>query len=244
MKPVIFLDIDDVLCLRYEGPDSHARTLDGMLWETGDDPTALAALPESEIWTRVFDANARANLSRLHAAVGPDVRYVISSSWAEIFSRTQICEVFRRTGLQFVVDNLHRGTPDSWATPRGKEVARNGFPSSAIRGFSTRSEEIACWLRMEAARSGNKPPYVILDDEVSGGSLRTGAHRGRVVMCARGEGFRRKELEQAVKALGACVKHDVGHVLDSPLHELRYSGEGAEDGEGVGYRKSPRALRL
>ncbi len=40
-------------------------------------------------------------------------------------------------------------------------------------------------------------------------------------MCARGEGFQRKELEQAVKTLSACVKHDVGHILDAPLPALR-----------------------
>jgi hypothetical protein len=167
MPPVVLLDIDHVLCLRYEGPDAHDRPLDGMLREAGDDPVALASLPDSEIWAKVFDPNARANLARLHAALCPDVRYVISSSWAEIFSRSQIAEVFRRTGLGFVVDNLDNDTPLSWVTPRGIAVARN----------ATRSDEIACWLRIEAARTGQKPPYVILDEEVSG--VRIPAERDR-----------------------------------------------------------------
>jgi len=107
-RPVVFLDIDDVLCVH--------RTLNTrqVLAALGSDETIDAA----QVWQQIFHAAARDNLRQLHEEFYP--WYVISSSWTLHLNREQLCETFRRTELQFVAENLH----ESWSTPRGDDSYR------------------------------------------------------------------------------------------------------------------------
>ncbi len=101
-KPIIFLDIDDVLCLNktYGGYDVIRAV-------RGEHPAPDA------VYREVFDAQACAVLKDVHMALDGQLRYVISSTWREAFTLEQLSEVFRRTGLGFVADALH----EAWHTP-------------------------------------------------------------------------------------------------------------------------------
>lgn len=116
MKPIVFLDFDDVLAVHQV--HTGYRVLD--VFTRGEQDA------ESELWANVFDAGARKNLRALHDAFGPC--YVISSSWASHLNRKQICEVLSRTGLQFVSENLS----EQWRTPRDL--------------VSNRLQEVEAWL--------------------------------------------------------------------------------------------------
>lgn len=107
-RPVVFLDIDDVLCVH---PTVNTRQVLAAL--TGDE-TANA----TEVWQQVFHAAARENLRQLHAEFAP--WYVISSSWTLHLTREQLCETFLRTELEFVAENLH----EHWQTPRDDDSYR------------------------------------------------------------------------------------------------------------------------
>ncbi|CAN7545533.1 HAD domain-containing protein [Duganella sp. LjRoot269] len=107
-RPVVFLDIDDVLCVH--------RTLN-----TRQVLAALAGnetVDATDVWQQVFHAAARENLRLLNDEFGP--RYVISSSWTLHLSREQLCETFRQTSLGFVAENLH----EFWCTPRDDDSYR------------------------------------------------------------------------------------------------------------------------
>lgn len=124
MRPVVFLDFDDVLA-------TH-RVHNG--WRVFDAFSlgSLDAFPE--LWRNVFDTVACRNLQTLHAEFEPS--YVISSSWASHLSRDETDEVLKRTELHFVERNLH----EHWRTPRD--------------GTSGRLTEIEEWLKLHAAADG------------------------------------------------------------------------------------------
>ena len=149
MRPVLFLDIDDVLCVH--------RTLNTR--------EVLAALADDE----TVDAASVEYLRQLHEEFSP--QYVISSSWTLHLDREQLCETFRRTGLEFVADNLHK----HWQTPRDKH------------GDSYRLVEIEGWLDAHALLE--LIPYLVIDDLVSGQSI-PGSHlEDRAVLCEAWKGF-------------------------------------------------------
>jgi hypothetical protein len=100
----------------------------------------------TSLWECLFDASACKNLRTLDDEFGPE--YVISFSWTSFLDRMQIVEVLRRTGIEFVVENLHA----EWRTPR--------------EAFPYRLTEVDVWLEMNTACSPR--PYVILDDLMSG----------------------------------------------------------------------------
>jgi len=78
-RPVVFLDIDDVLCVnRLYNTRQVLAVLDG-------DESINAC----EVWQQIFHASARANLRQLHDEFEPI--YVISSSWTLHLSREQLC---------------------------------------------------------------------------------------------------------------------------------------------------------
>lgn len=126
MKPIVFLDFDDVLAV-HQVHNGH-RVLDAFAagW--------MEVAPE--LWTSVFDAGARKNLLALHEEFGPN--YVISSSWASHLNRDQICEVLSRTGLQFVMENLS----DCWCTPRDSESGRLSEIEAWLEQHSSGSEPV------------------------------------------------------------------------------------------------------
>ena len=117
--PIVFLDIDDVLCINdpYGGSDA----LDAVEGRHAEPDRVLR---------EIFAMQTKRVLETLHKEMGGNLRYVISSSWRRAFSREQIVRVFTTAGLGFVVACLH----DQWETPRKL------WPTERI-------EEIQWWLQ-------------------------------------------------------------------------------------------------
>jgi hypothetical protein len=153
MRPIIFLDIDDVLCVH-----RTMNTREILAALAGDETVDAAA-----VWQQIFHAPARENLCQLHDEFEP--LYVISSSWTLHLNHEQLCQVFRLTGLEFVADNLH----EDWSTPRDEN------------GDSYRLVEIDAWLDAHALLE--PIPYVIIDDVISGQSLRDSHLEDHAVLC-------------------------------------------------------------
>ncbi len=173
VRPVVFADLDDVFAIHQE--HNSFQVLAAFKHAGLDDVPSL--------WKFLFDASACKNLRTLHDEFVPE--YVISSSWTSFLDRAQICEVLRRTGLDFVAENLHT----EWRTPR--------------EDGSYRLTEIDGWLDMHALGS---PPYVILDDHISGQSL-PGSHlERRAVLCDAWIGFTHPKLRSAQKILRAQLR--------------------------------------
>jgi len=106
-RPVIFLDIDDVLAINEHFTGVHVAEA----FRTDE-------LDQQEMWEQLMLPEAVANLRALHEEFWP--QYVISSSWATFFDREQMREIFNRTHLEFVAKNLHK----SWTTPKGLGPSR------------------------------------------------------------------------------------------------------------------------
>lgn len=176
MTPILFLDIDDVLCRcdAYGGAD----VIDV---QRGKHPQ-----PEL-VWAHVFAAEAKAAMTRLHAALDGRLRFVISSTWRLDLGRQQMLAVFRETGLGFVADGLEEGK--RWRTP---ELL-----------WGDRADEIARWL--EHHHRGE--PYAIVDDTFSGWTLLEAVDRqapafvDRVVCCEEGIGLRDEHVPLLLAAL-------------------------------------------
>lgn len=107
MRPLIFLDMDDVLCLSNEFGSREMLKI--VQHEAPDRP---------ELWAGLVDTEAAANLRELDVEFSP--LYVISSSWATYLDREQMCQTLTRTELPFVVENLHT----EWRTPRALSSSR------------------------------------------------------------------------------------------------------------------------
>lgn len=168
-QAIVLLDLDDVLAIH---PKYNSF---GVL--AAFESAALDDVPS--LWQYLFDASACKNLKTLHDEFFPE--YVVSSSWTSFLDREQICEVLRRTGLGFVVENFHQ----EWCTSREDE--------------SYRLTEIEGWLEIHAL--GTPRPYLILDDLVSGQSLQGSRLEGRAVLCDAWVGFTHPKLRSAQKIL-------------------------------------------
>jgi hypothetical protein len=174
VKPVIFLDIDDVLCVH--------RTLNTrqVLAALAGDETVDA----DEVWQHIFHPAARENLRALDEEFSPI--YVISSSWTLHLDQQQLRETFRRTGIGFVADNLHQ-VP---FTPHDED--------------SYRLVEIDAWLDTYLSPTLSQAyatSYLIIDDVVSGQSL-LGSHlEDHTVFCDAWTGFTYPKLVTAQKIL-------------------------------------------
>ena len=116
--PIVFLDIDDVLCLnnRYGGSDA----LEAVKGRRADPDTVLR---------EIFAAEPKRVLDSVHMEMGGQLHYVISSSWRKVFSREQIERVLKTADVGFVAVGLH----DKWKTPSGLRR-------------TDRIEEIESWL--------------------------------------------------------------------------------------------------
>ncbi len=175
--PVLFLDIDDVMCLNdpYTGSDA-LRALDDR------HPHA------QDIYRHLFARTACDVLHRLHQAMDGQLRYVISSSWRDFLGRDDLWTLFRRAGMPYVAAALHR--PDRWCTP----------PNT---GRGARVDDIAAW----PDRHHQGEPFAIVDDLHSGASLQPALYlpdhpfRGRVVLCEESGGLRDEHLQTLVDAL-------------------------------------------
>lgn len=100
LRPLLFCDLDDVLCRGQPYGCVHARN-------------ALIH-PEtapSDLWQVLFEEDAVRILNILLEEFNPHT--VISSSWLAYFDREQLAEVFNRTGLE----RLGVGFHDHWDAP-------------------------------------------------------------------------------------------------------------------------------
>ena len=196
--PIVFLDIDDVLCLNcpYGGSDA----LDAV--------TGRHADPDS-VLREIFAAEPKRVLQGVHERMGGQLRYVISSSWRQAFSRQQIERVFSVADIGFVARRLH----EIWETPY-------------TPWRPDRKREIERWLQ----HHHQGEPFVVLDDEYSGGSLSdidagdAGLLAARVVLCSVGVGLTLEHMPIILDALGRplpgirsnrMTSHSAG-AIDSP----------------------------
>jgi hypothetical protein len=102
LRPVIFLDLDDVLCLNspYGGYDVLTKP-----WP-------------DDLWQRLFVAEARfVLLAALHHT---NSRVVVTTSWLRFLERSGFEAMFRETGLGAVADALHL----EWEAPEDRGMTR------------------------------------------------------------------------------------------------------------------------
>jgi hypothetical protein len=172
---ILFLDIDDVLCLNktYGGCDV-------ILALQGVHP-----LPDA-VFREVFDQGACEVLASVHNAMGSGLQYVISSTWREALDCEQMREVFRRAGLGFVGRALHT----RWCTPARPERGR-------------RAEDIAAWL--DAWHAGEPFAIVddAYSGPSLAPALTQPTHpfHGRVVLCDENVGLLQKHADTLLQAL-------------------------------------------
>lgn len=179
--PVLFLDIDDVLCLSSPYGGWHVNFA---LCDRSDDP--------ADVWARAFTAESKAALAKVDAALQGRVRYVISSTWRQTFDRPGMVTIFERTGLPFVAERLEEGA--RWCTP-------------FVFG-GDRAGEIALWLRRHhrgeayAVLDDSFSGWRLLE------AIEHGAQQfvDRVVICEEGVGL----LEQHVPELLTALKRPGG----------------------------------
>ena len=115
--PLLFLDIDDVLCVSHQhGGRQAAQALNTRL-EAG-------AIPFP--WEQLFEEEARLALDLLMQRTGP--RIIVTSTWLVLFNRAAMAEVFRLSGLARIADALH----PQWDAPQNR--------------FETRLAAIERWL--------------------------------------------------------------------------------------------------
>ena len=173
--PILFLDIDDVLCVNQ--PYSGFDLIDVFKGQHAD--------PDA-VFQKIFRAHARVVLKHIHDELDEKPRYVISSTWRQHFTREQMDVIFRKTGLDFVADRLH----PIWAT-------------AAISHRCMRSEDIEQWLDehhegepfaiLDDTFSG---PSLLP-------ALKSNGHRfsGRVVLCKECVGLMPEHVKSLLQAL-------------------------------------------
>ena len=180
-RPLIFLDLDDVVALNKTVGGYDAALALGNL----DSKESLEA--SAELWSELMDQEAVAYLAQIHEEFRP--HYVLSTSWAWVMHDEALREVLHRSGLKFISDNLH---PDM-TTPKG--------PRPGIRWH-----EIAAWLHLHPQFADR---WVVLDDELSGTGLEDAkqvvATKPFVVLCKANVGITQSEYEQVRAALQTRV---------------------------------------
>jgi hypothetical protein len=174
--PVLFLDIDDVLCL--SDPFGGFDAVDAI----------RAKHPRPELVFRyLFHLPAVHVLQSVHEELEGRVRYVITSTWRQHLTRSQLSEILQRSGLGFVANNLER----------------KGKWSTVVWPDFSRLNEIADWLQ----RHGKDEPFVVVDDTLSGHALALersrgqGPFRGRIVLCDENVGLLPQHVAPIVEAL-------------------------------------------
>lgn len=168
LRPLLFCELDDVLCTGRLYGCVHARNA---LIQPESAP--------SDLWTALFEAEAVEALNILLDEFNPWT--VITSSWLSLLDREHFIQVFKRTGLARLADNLHT----HWDAP-------------AVRGRS-RLEAIDTWLEAHQTCEA----ILILDDVSSGESLIGSFHEesGRALLCEPGQVFHVGMLDAARHAL-------------------------------------------
>lgn len=142
IRPILFLDFDDVLCLNQPYKDyPHLGGFD-VRHAVRDD---IEAPEYADIFEGVFDSIAKVFLKKLDEEFAP--WYVLSTSWRNVFSRDELDSILTKTGLDFVQQNLH----ETWCTP-------------SFMSWQRREREVGFWLKNN---SNWMDHYAVLDDECS-----------------------------------------------------------------------------
>jgi hypothetical protein len=159
--PLVFLDLDDVVCLNEIFGAFEAR--DALM---GKNP-----IPQV-VFDRLWAAMPQTILQGLCEDFGGRLRFVISSTWRLHFNRAQLAEVFRRSGLACVADCME--PQERWATPH--------LPTQS------RAHEIRAWLH---EHHRGEPYVVLDDNYSWGAPVAPGpgVPRSRLVLCREWEGL-------------------------------------------------------
>lgn len=171
IRPVLFLDFDDVLCLNSpHGGYDVIRALSQVQKKT-------ASVQDFEaLWAQLFASEACAFLEKIDEEFAP--LYVLSTSWRLFMNRDALVAVLMNTGLEFVARNLH----EHWQTP--------DFLSPQLR-----AREIGSWRGYEQNKH-----WVVLDDERSGTGFGEGypvkENLPFIVLCQEGRGLGLLEYEK------------------------------------------------
>jgi hypothetical protein len=187
--PILFLDIDNVLCLGrpYTGDDAYA-VIQGQR-EDGDSVFASLFVPEACVLIR-----------SLYQRAGGSIRTVISSNWRRNFTPEQMWEIFERAGLACVADSIFED--ERWRTPQASFTPDRWLDIETWLGWYSRGE-----------------PWAVVDDHISGGALRAIASdptlrlQNRVVLCTPGLGLQQGDVDQLLVALQTPLN------ADKPLRE-------------------------
>lgn len=134
MRPILFLDLDDVLCLN--NPVG------------GFDVLEASQRPDEDLQPlldKLFDEWAKAHLSNIHDEFQPI--YVMGTSWTRFMDRELIERVMHGTGIGFVAENLH---PD-WQTQKKAHLNR----AEQIRAWLNQHPDCADrWIAIDDDASG------------------------------------------------------------------------------------------
>lgn len=169
--PIVFLDMDDVVCLSNPCGGRDAR----------DAIMGTYVNPE-RLYRELFHAAAVAVLHQMHVLLDGHVRYVISSTWRELLTRAQLRHVLREAGMGFVADSMEDLA--RWATP--------------VLARPNRRREIGLWL--ERHHRG-EPFVVIDDVWSGASLLSGHADPVRIVLCKQAVGLLPRHLSELVPAL-------------------------------------------
>lgn len=171
--PVLFLDIDDVICLNTVcGGRDAARFVDG------------AQIPE--LAESLFDAGCVAVLNAAHDQMGGRVRYVISSTWRLHVEREDVIKLFSHCGLGFVADSMEQ----DWRTVSLEDGSR----VDEIAEWLRRNEEFNTpFVAVDDTCSGHNIQMAA--------DLNDHGFEGRAVICVEWRGLQPEHVEPIVAAL-------------------------------------------
>jgi hypothetical protein len=179
-RPIVFLDIDDVVCLGSGGIDC-TQYFRGRRKEA-DTPFATMLSPES------VDA-----LRQIHRGLAGEVCYVISSSWREAMTREQLQTALQRGGLEFVATNMLE--EQRWATPTATDP-RHGRVDEILT-WMERHHKGQPWVILDDSLSGGELVAIAVDARI--------AWRHRIVLCEPNVGLRVEHVGPTIAALKATV---------------------------------------
>lgn len=179
IRPVLFLDFDDVLCLNTPfGGFDVIRALSQVQKKT-------AAVQDFEaLWAQLFDGEACSLLEKINAEFAP--LYVLSTSWRLFLNRDALVALLMNTRLEFAARNLH----EHWHTPLFLSPQR-------------RAREIGMWLERNPDHDKD---WVVLDDERSGTGYGEDypfkQNLPFIVLCREDRGLEMVEYEKLRAAFG------------------------------------------
>lgn len=181
--PVLFLDIDGVLCL--DQPACSYSAWD--VWEE----IGSTEPPREEIIRGAFHGPSVDALKEI-ARRTSDLELVISSSWRHTFERAQIAQIFAIAGLDGLAARMS-ANEKRWCTPRHLVGA-------------TRLDDICTWMKS----FHRTEPFAVIDDPASGASLACAAQRSfwrdRIFLCEQGAGLPASAIQGVCSALGRPSK--------------------------------------